>query len=150
MVSDEVIIGEAVRLVNEGVSVTLPVKGFSMLPFIIGSRESVILARPSALRVGDVVLAWADGSHYVVHRIISLSGDRVVLMGDGNIAGTEQCLLTDVKALATHVVDRRGRRRDLYTPWRRRAARLWYWMRPVRRYVLGVARRTVYRDIRKQ
>ena len=41
--TDNMIIGEAVRLVNEGASVTLPVKGWSLLPFIIGWKESVIL-----------------------------------------------------------------------------------------------------------
>lgn len=149
MVSDEVIIGEAARLVSEGVSVTLPVKGCSMLPFILGGRESVILARPLELRVGDVVLAWVNGSHYVVHRIIGIDGDRVTLMGDGNIAGTEQCNRADVKALATHVVDSKGRRHDLYVPWRLRAAKAWKWLLPVRRYILGVARRTVFRGVVK-
>ena len=39
--NDQIIIQEAIRLVEEGVSVTLPVKGNSMLPFIIGGKESV-------------------------------------------------------------------------------------------------------------
>ena len=34
--TDNEIIEEAVRLAREGVNVTLPVKGQSMLPFIIG------------------------------------------------------------------------------------------------------------------
>ena len=41
--TDEQIIQEAVRLVADGVSVTFPVKGHSMIPFIIGGRESVVL-----------------------------------------------------------------------------------------------------------
>ena len=44
--SDDEIIEEAIRLVEDGVSVTLPVDGRSMLPFIIGGRESVILQKP--------------------------------------------------------------------------------------------------------
>ena len=55
---DNDIIEEAIRLVREGVNVTLPVKGRSMLPFIIGGKESVILHRPVLIDVGDVVLAW--------------------------------------------------------------------------------------------
>ena len=38
--TDNEIIEEAIRLVREGVSVTLPVNGNSMLPFIIGGKES--------------------------------------------------------------------------------------------------------------
>jgi hypothetical protein len=139
--TDEIIIHEAIRLVDEGVSVTFPVKGYSMLPFIIGGRESVILQKPLTVRLGDVVLAWVDNCRYVVHRVIGIEGERVILMGDGNIVGVEHCLLSDVKALATHVVDAKGRKHDLYAPWRQRASRLWWHMRPVRRYILAIYRR---------
>lgn len=139
--TDEIIIHEAIRLVDEGVSVTFPVKGYSMLPFIIGGRESVILQKPLTVRLGDVVLAWVDNCRYVVHRVIGIEGERVILMGDGNIVGVEHCLLSDVKALATHVVDAKGRKHDLYAPWRQRASRLWWQMRPVRRYILAIYRR---------
>ena len=55
---DNEIIEEACRLVREGVNVTLPVKGLSMLPFIIGDKDSVILRGPGGvIDVGDVVLA---------------------------------------------------------------------------------------------
>ena len=136
--TDEIIIHEAIRLVDEGVSVTFPVKGYSMLPFIIGGRESVILQKPQVVRLGDVVLAWVDDCRYVVHRVIGIEGEHVILMGDGNIVGVEHCLLGDVKALATHVVDAKGRKHDLYAPWRQRASRLWWHMRPVRRYILAI------------
>lgn len=139
--TDEIIIHEAIRLVDEGVSVTFPVKGYSMLPFIIGGRESVILQKPQVVRLGDVVLAWVDDCRYVVHRVVSIEGEHVILMGDGNIVGVEHCLLGDVKALATHVVDAKGRKHDLYAPWRQRASRLWWQMRPVRRYILAIYRR---------
>jgi len=138
---DEVIIEEAIRMVGEGVSVTFPVRGFSMLPFIVGGRDSVILQRPGNLRVGDVVLAWVEDERYVVHRIIQIAGERVTLMGDGNIAGVEHCRLSDVKAIATHVVKPSGRHRSLQSVWMMRAARWWFAVRPVRRYILGIYRR---------
>ena len=138
---DEVIIEEAIRMVGEGVSVTFPVRGFSMLPFIVGGRDSVILQRPGNLRVGYVVLAWVEGERYVVHRIIQIAGERVTLMGDGNIAGVEHCRLSDVKAIATHVVKPSGRHRSLQSVWMMRAARWWFAVRPVRRYILGIYRR---------
>jgi len=37
--TDNDIIEEAIRLAREGVRVTFPVKGRSMLPFIIGDKE---------------------------------------------------------------------------------------------------------------
>ena len=44
--SDNEIIQSAIKLVQEGLRVTFPVKGYSMLPFIIGSKESVDLVKP--------------------------------------------------------------------------------------------------------
>ncbi len=140
--TDAQIIGEAIRLVDDGVTVTFPVNGFSMLPFIIGGKESVLLSRPKDIKRGTVVLAWADGSHYVVHRVISVSGDRVVLMGDGNLKGVEHCSLSDIKAVATHVVGADGSRRSLQSGRSLLAARVWYILRPVRRWILAIYRRT--------
>ena len=139
--TDNEIIEEAISLAREGVRVTFPVKGRSMLPFIIGGKEGVILRRPGVIDVGDVVLAWVDGCRYVVHRIIRIDGDRVTLMGDGNLVGTEHCRVDDVKARVTHVVDAKGRQHDLYHTWRRRAAKVWFWLRPIRRYLLAIYRR---------
>lgn len=141
MKDHELIINEAARLVSEGVSVTLPVNGSSMLPFIIGGRDSVILQKPGEPRVGDVVLAWVDGSRYVVHRIIRIDGDGITLMGDGNLVATEHCTAPDIKALATHIVDTGGNVRYLYTRRRRCMARLWRWLRPLRKYLLPVVKR---------
>ena len=138
---DNGFIEEAVRLVQEGVTVTFPVTGQSMLPFIIGGKESVILHAPGLTAVGDVVLAWVDGCRYVVHRIIRIDGDRVTLMGDGNVKGTEHCLLKDVKARVTHVVDAKDKTHYLYNRWRMLGAKVWYWLRPIRRYLLAIYRR---------
>ena len=139
--TDNEIIEEAVRLVREGVNVTLPVNGYSMLPFIIGGKESVILHRPGLIDVGDVVLAWVDGCRYVVHRIIKLDYDRVTLMGDGNVAVTEHCRLNDIKARVTHVVYANDRTHYIYNRWRMLGAKVWYWLRPIRRYLLAIYRR---------
>ncbi len=139
--NDNDVIEEAVRLVQKGVTVTFPVTGQSMLPFIVGGKESVILHAPGLTAVGDVVLAWVDGNRYVVHRIINIDGDRVTLMGDGNVKGTEHCLLKDVKARVTHVVSADNKKRDLYSRWRMFGAKVWYWLRPIRRYLLAIYRR---------
>lgn len=149
--TDNEIINEAIRLVEEGVSVTLPVNGRSMLPFIIGGKESVVLQQPpkqgetrqdtAQLKLGDVVLAWVEGNRYVVHRIIRIDGDRVTLMGDGNLVGTEHCSLSDIKAIATHVVGSDEQPHDLYTSRRMLGVRLWWWLLPIRRYLLAIYKR---------
>ncbi len=138
---DEKIIAEVIRLVDEGVSVTLPVKGNSMLPFIVGGKESVILQNPVKPGKGVVVLANIDRRRHVLHRIIRIDGKRITLMGDGNIDGTEHCMLSDIKAIATHVVKEDGTKHYLYDRKRRWASRMWYWLRPARRYLLAIYNR---------
>lgn len=137
------IIAEVIRLLDTCSSVILPVKGYSMLPFIIGGVESVELVKPETVKVGDVVLAWINGSRYVVHRVIKVDGENVELMGDGNLKGGEYCKLSDVAARADYVVDKHEKKRYLYTPWRVRGSRLWWKLKPLRRIILGVYRRTV-------
>lgn len=136
------IVAEAIRRTANEESVTLPVNGHSMLPFVVGWRDCVILQKPRQPKVGDVVVAWVEGRRYVLHRIIRIEGDRITLMGDGNLKETEHCRLEDVKALATHVVDVMGRTHDLYSKEQRWAAKVWWYVRPVRRYLLAIYRRT--------
>ncbi|MBR5019395.1 MAG: S24/S26 family peptidase [Bacteroidales bacterium] len=146
-VSDEQIIQEAVRLVNEGLAVTMLVKGRSMLPFILGGVESAVLTRPGTIKPGDVVLARIDGRRYVLHRVMDVAPDKVVLMGDGNIRGQEVCRPEDVLARTDEIVAADGKRRRLDTPKAQRRARLWRRLLPVRRWLLAFYKRTVIRNI---
>ena len=137
------ILHELIRLVNEGQRVVLPVKGYSMLPFIIGGRESVELVKSEMVAVGDVVLAWINGSRFVVHRIIRIEGNQVQLMGDGNLTADEYCQISDVKARVEYVIASNGKRRYLYTPQRLRFSRFWSKLLPVRRWILAIYRRSL-------
>lgn len=146
-VSDDQIIGDAVRLVQEGMAVTMLVKGRSMLPFILGGQESAVLTKPGEIKTGDVVLARIDDRRYVLHRVMEVSADRVVLMGDGNIRGQEVCRPEDVLARADEVVGADGKHRRLDTPRQKRRARIWRRLLPVRRWLLAIYKRTIIRGI---
>jgi YidC/Oxa1 family membrane protein insertase len=106
MITDELIIEEAVRLVKEGVSVTLPVNGMSMLPFIIGGTSFlqqklmppqgdpaqqkmmmimplifmfIFLTLPSGVVLYWVVNnLWAIGQQYVTNRVVGPPTVRTV------------------------------------------------------------------------
>ena len=145
-VSDEQIITDAVRLVNEGLAVTMLVKGHSMLPFILGGLESVVLTKPGTVKPGDVVLARLADGHFVLHRVMEVLPGRVELMGDGNLVGREICRPEDVLARADEVVGEDGRHRRLDTPKMLRRARLWRRLLPVRRWILAVYKRTIIRN----
>jgi len=140
--TNEVIAG-VIKALETVPRVVLPVRGNSMLPFIIGDVDSVELVKTEHVEVGDVILAWINGSRYVIHRVIKVDGDDVQLMGDGNLSGDERCKVSDVVAKAEYVVTPNGRRAYLYSPWRVRASRFWWKIKPVRRWILAVYRRTV-------
>ena len=100
---NEVLLGEVARLLDEGREVVITPKGRSMLPFIRGEVDRVKLRHPSELGVGDIVLAHFGG-RYVMHRIIDIKGDKITLMGDGNLRETEQGERSEVNGVVTEII----------------------------------------------
>ena len=132
---DAMILSEAIRLVGEGVEVTFPVNGRSMRPFIEGGRDSVVLVRPTNVKPMDVVLAKTDDGRYVIHRVMEMAGDRVTLMGDGNLLGREHTECKQIYAKVTHVVHPNGYKRSLYTSFIQFVQKMWVSLLPLRRYL---------------
>lgn len=136
---NEVFIEEVARLLESGRDVTFTPKGNSMLPFIRGDRDSVTLRKFPQVQVGDIVLVRLQ-DRYVLHRICSKDGDKLVLMGDGNISGTETCTQDDV--IGTVTLIHKGSRSA--SPSK---GRVWRTLRPVRRYLLAIYRRIIPKQI---
>ena len=130
---------EVRKLLAEGHTATIRVRGNSMRPFLEDRRDSIVLTAVTHIDKGDAVLAEIAPGKYVFHRIIAIQGKQVTLMGDGNVRGTEQCRLTDVCANAAAFV-RKGK---TYAPSSRRwRCYSWAWtrLRPLRRYLLWIYR----------
>lgn len=121
---------QARDLLLEGLSVRIRVRGQSMLPFFRSGSE--ILLRPireEDFRVGAVVLGETDRGVFVVHRIRHVEAKSITLMGDGNVVGTEVIPREKIYG----IVDCGTMHLFL--------ARLWLWMRPLRRYPLAILKR---------
>jgi SOS-response transcriptional repressors (RecA-mediated autopeptidases) len=140
-VPNKVLLLEVTRLLDEGQIVILRVKGNSMLPFIIGDRDSVVLQKARLLQPGDIVLAHLEDGRYVLHRVIRCNGDDIILMGDGNLQGAERCKRIDIVGQAIKII-RNGRYVDCSARSERRNAELWKRLLSLRRYLLAVYRRT--------
>lgn len=131
---------EIAQLIAEGHTVTLPLKGNSMRPYLVHMRDKALLEKPTNLCVGDVVLAEVSTKYYVLHRIIGISPDgdlqKITLRGDGNFS-TEICSSTDVIAIATAFY-RKGRTTADKVSSRKYRLYSWLWMNtfPLRRYFL--------------
>jgi hypothetical protein len=106
-----------------------------MLPFIRGGRDSVVLLKKDTVEVGDIVLVRLPG-RYVLHRVIGLEGEKVTLMGDGNISGTEECAIPDVMGTVIEI----GRGKRSVKPGK---GKLWRALKPFRRYILAILRRII-------
>lgn len=115
----------------EGSTVRIAVNGESMLPFF--RSGSTILLRPvreEDIRKYNVVMA-DTGHAFVVHRIVKIDDDKITLLGDGNIYGTESVsrdkIYGVVDCSALHLF----------------FAKIWLWLRPVRRFPLAIFRRVM-------
>ena len=137
-----VLLPEIRALVRSGYTVTIPVRGNSMLPFLADGRDAVVLCaqEPGSLRAGTVALVRTNDGRIVLHRIVRLEGRRLWLRGDGNPGQTEEAVLDDVLAVAVAVV-RKGRTYPV-SGWAWRVYS-WCWSRlgGGRRYVLAFCRR---------
>ena len=137
---NELLLKEVRALLAEGRDVTLHVRGVSMRPFLEDRRDRIVLTKPQECKVGDAVLAEIAPGKYVFHRIVRLEENRVVLKGDGNVYGTEQCYLENIAASTKQFV-RKGR---CYSP----TGRAWRWYSALwpsnplaRRVLLAIHRR---------
>lgn len=115
----------------EGATVRVAVNGQSMLPFFrSGSTITLRPIKEGDIRKYNVVMADA-GNAFVVHRIIEVGEEYVTLLGDGNYLGTERVTRDEIYGVvdcsALHLF----------------FAKIWLWMRPVRRFPLAIFRRVM-------
>ena len=142
-VANAILIPQIIKLLDEGHTATFRVKGFSMRPFLESNRDSVLLAKPDKIRVGDPVLAEVAPKHYVLHRLIKVDGNKATLRGDGNL-GNEYCLVSDIKGVALGFY-RKGRTTldSIEGKKWKRYSYVWTRLYPVRRYLLAIYRRLI-------
>lgn len=127
---------------HEGKTITLPLRGRSMRPFLEDGRGDRALLQVAAdYRKGDAVLAEISPKRFVLHRIVAIDGDHVTLRGDGNI-GCEHCSMGDIRAKAIAFYRKGNDRPDSTDGWRWRLySALWTRVLPLRRYLLYIYNR---------
>ena len=144
IIDNDTFFADVQRMLDEGKRVTIPVKGSSMLPFIRGGKDLVVLEKVgTVLQADDIVLFHVgprEGGRYVMHRILSIDGDAVDIQGDGVPKTHEHVRRNQVIAKAVEILRDGKRRVDPYSPGQRRLVHFWQWLRPVRRYILFIYR----------
>ena len=139
--ANAVLLPEIVKMLDEGHTVTLRLRGYSMRPFLEDNRDKALLTKAIDPKVGDPVLAEVGPKHFVLHRIVKIEGDAVTLRGDGNL-GDEHCRLQDVKGAVIGFY-RNGRTTLARTDGRKWRIYSYIWMHfyPIRRWLLAFYRR---------
>lgn len=137
LIPNAVLLQQVREVIQAGHTATIPVKGYSMRPFLEHERDKVVLARIDTPQVGDAVLAEIQKDVYVLHRIIDIRGERITLMGDGNLKGVEHCTTDNLVGIVTHYLHN-GKEIPASDPQLCRRIRLWKRLLPVRRYLLYI------------
>lgn len=142
VIDNGILLSEVQKLISEGHSVTLSVKGASMSPFMVHLRDKATIGPfdKNALKTRDCVLAKVENGNFVLHRIIRRDGNTLILKGDGNIRGCERCDVDDVLGLMTAVI-RKGKTVSMTSFTWKAYSRIWVFLDPVRRWLLAVWRR---------
>ncbi len=139
--SNAELLPEIVKMMDEGHTVTLRLRGYSMRPFLEDNRDKALMAKAKDFKKGDAVLAEIEPKHFVLHRVIKISGNDVILRGDGNLS-TEHCTKEDVKGFVIGFY-RKGREKMDKTnglKWTLYSL-VWGALYPIRRYLLAAYRR---------
>ncbi|MFR9651840.1 MAG: S24/S26 family peptidase [Rikenellaceae bacterium] len=146
IVQNNLLLDSVAAMVASGERVVLLTKGQSMLPFIVGGRDSVELCRVDGeICVGDIALAkiGSQRPRYIIHRVIKIEGDVVTLMGDGNLKGREQSLKSNIVARVTAII-KPHKTINPNSKREQRCAKIWQSLLPIRGYLLAILRRTRY------
>lgn len=142
IIPNEVLLPEVARLISEGHTVTLIIRGNSMNPFLVDRRDRIVVGpfTETDLQPGAVVLARESLGRIVFHRIIRRNGQELTLLGDGNLKVTEQTNIADVMGIMVAAIRKdkeypcSGRIWQRYSFW-------WIKMMPIRRWLLAIFRR---------
>ena len=84
--------------VRRGGQAEMTVTGRSMLPLLKDRVSSVRLARPDALKTGDIVLFRRRDGHYVLHRIVRVHDGLYDILGDNQRETDRDVPETDILA----------------------------------------------------
>lgn len=144
---NDVLFGRVKELVAEGHRVTFRVKGNSMNPFLVDSRDEAVVSPFERKEVcpGCIILAKDMIGRVILHRVIAVRGDVIEMMGDGNCYGTEITSWDRIAGLITAVV-RSGKQISCRSRRWKTVSFLWMKCRPVRRWLLAIWRR-ILREI---
>lgn len=126
----------ALSFLQKGMDVKIMPHGLSMLPFIMGDRDEIILSKITReLRRGDIVLFMRLNGQFVLHRVHHVAKEGLYFMGDSQSflegpVSYEKCLAIVEKYY------KKGKLKDNSSLGMRVKYTLWFWLRPFRWWLI--------------
>lgn len=132
--------------VEYGECFNIRVDGHSMLPLLGYGKDTIIVRRTRTDEpiVGRIAMYRLGPRHYITHRVVSVEGDTVLLLGDGRITFDEPIKRDMIVGVVEGVIRQNGRKVSCTSRLWRLRERMWL-MQPmiVRRYTLAILHRWI-------
>lgn len=133
---------------QQGKSVNFKPRGISMLPMLVQGRDSVMLSPvTNKLKKYDIPLYRRADGRYILHRIVSISGDTYVCAGDNQYRKEYGVSHDSVIAVVTSFT-RKGKTKTVNALSYRIYCRFWHYSRPFRR-ILAALKRRIFKNKQK-
>lgn len=140
VINNEEFFARVLEQLEAGHTVTIPVKGFSMLPFIRGTKDLVVLQKREAPVKRDDIVLFRYRGRYVLHRVISTGAEKVEIQGDGVYSGKEYPPMEDIFAKVITIIRDGKREVNPYAPQELSLVHAWQSLGTLRRYILFIYR----------
>ena len=97
------ILPEINKTFDEGKYFSFMPNGISMLPTIVGGRDTVTIKKPiDKPKKFDIILYRRKSGQFVLHRIIDLDGENFILCGDNEIYPEKNVAPEQLIGIVTH------------------------------------------------
>ena len=142
-VDNKIFFAEVESLLAEGESVTVRVRGCSMMPHLRDGKHSVVVRRCKAedIKLGAVMFFEYRGQ-WIMHRLRRIEGDRLIFAGDGNYKLEEVVGRDALRGVVTDIISPSGKKLSCESfLWRFKSGAWLMLPAIVRRYMLAIIRR---------
>lgn len=140
VVHNDEFFSQVLARLDEGLTATIPVKGYSMLPFIRGGKDLVVLEKAAGEIKKDDIVLFRLGGRYIMHRVLKADGGKFDIQGDGVYLGHEYPVREQILAKATTIIRAGKTPVDPYGKKQLRRVHAWQKLGHLRRYILFIYR----------
>ncbi|MCR5003207.1 MAG: hypothetical protein K5984_02465, partial [Bacteroidales bacterium] len=135
VIPNDILFAKVQDALDNGSKVVIPIKGYSMRPFLVGNKDLVELEKTDKAEVDDMVLFRYQG-RYVLHRCIAIEDGKTIIQGDGVCGNKEFCPPGEIIAKVTKVLKKGNRETDPYSEKMLRKVHIWRKLAPIRPWLL--------------